>query len=135
MFMGKAILFDRIIKNGLYEDFVDFSAYMWVTRRGSAFNAGLILLQRPGAQYVETEEAWQEKYGRYIKHEATPIVVLRPFGPVEFLYDIADTYGDEIPEKMKDGFVMPPLRPLGEYDLTHFKDLAERLGIVCCPAH
>ena len=41
---------------------------MWVTRRGSAFNAGLILLQRPGAQYVETEKAWQEKYGRYIKH-------------------------------------------------------------------
>lgn len=130
MTMGKLALFDRICENKQYKDFLAFSTFMWLKKRTSAFNSALILLQRPGATYVETEETWKNEYNRAVRPDVTPIVVLRPFGPIDFLYDAADTYGDELPEEMKKTFVVPALRELKEYDFERFKILVKDLGIV-----
>ena len=55
------------------------------------YNAELVALQRPGARFVLTAKKWSDKYNRVIKPNARPLIILVPFYPVEFLYDISDT--------------------------------------------
>lgn len=56
----------------------------------SPYNALLIVLQRPQARYVFTPKRWLELH-RTVRRDARPIVVLRPFSPVMYLFDEADT--------------------------------------------
>lgn len=70
----------------------------------SPFNAFLIHMQYPGAQFVASAKKWEMHYGRTVKRDALPFVILVPFGPVEFVYDIADTEGPELPSRLLDPF-------------------------------
>lgn len=56
----------------------------------------LVQMQRPGARYVLSRNEWVRKYGREIKPNARPVIILVPFGPVDFLFDIADTYNPHV---------------------------------------
>ncbi len=56
----------------------------------SPYNAMLVCLQKPDAKFVMTATKWI-KYGRALKPEAQNIVILRPFGPVQCVYDVSDT--------------------------------------------
>lgn len=56
----------------------------------SPYNALLIVLQRPQAHYVFTPKRWKE-LRRTVRRDARPIVVLRPFSPVMYLFDESDT--------------------------------------------
>ena len=56
----------------------------------SAYNASLVYIQQPGNQLVLTPQQWY-KEGRQIKPNARPLVILMPFCPVSFVYDISDT--------------------------------------------
>lgn len=55
------------------------------------YNAALVEQQRPGAMFVATAEQWKKKYRRKIKLDARPVIILMPFYPVDFLFDINDT--------------------------------------------
>ena len=55
----------------------------------------LVEMQRPGARYVLTKKEWEKRYNRVLKENARPLVILFPFGPVEFVFDIADTMQNE----------------------------------------
>lgn len=61
----------------------------------SPYNAFLVYQQMPGASYVLTAPQWKKKYGRSIKPDARPLIIMVPFGPVGFVYDIFDTYPGE----------------------------------------
>ncbi len=61
-------------------------------RHLAPYNAMLVETQRPGAKYVLSEKEWRRKYDRGIKPNARPVIVLVPFGPVDFLFEINDTY-------------------------------------------
>ena len=61
----------------------------------SVYNAMLVRVQRPGAAAVATRAKWME-IGRPIKPDAIPIVILRSFGPVSFVYDQEDTVGSPL---------------------------------------
>jgi hypothetical protein len=65
----------------------------FVTRfRGySPFNAMLLHVQRPGAQFVAPASRWFQVYGRRVRPEANPLVILQPMGPVMFVFDVTDT--------------------------------------------
>ena len=69
----------------------------------SPFNAFLIHAQNSGVQVVLSAKQW-EKQGRKIKYNARPLVILIPFGPVNFVYDIADTEGADIPDYLINPF-------------------------------
>lgn len=58
----------------------------------SPYNAFLIYQQRPGARYVLNASQWLKQYKRRIKPNARPLIILVPFGPVDYVYDISDTY-------------------------------------------
>lgn len=55
-----------------------------------AYNAMLIKTQREGVQYALTVSRWA-KYNRRPKADARPVMILMPFAPVEFLFDVSDT--------------------------------------------
>ncbi len=55
------------------------------------YNAMLIHLQRPHAHFVLTASEWK-KYNRKVRAHARPLVILIPFGPVDFVFEIQDTY-------------------------------------------
>lgn len=69
----------------------------------SPFNAFLIHTQNSGVNIVMSALKW-EKRNRKVKFAARPMVILVPFGPVEFVYDIADTDGEDIPNAVKNPF-------------------------------
>lgn len=76
----------------------------------SPFNAFLIHTQNPGVQVVLSALQWAA-YKRVVNEYARPLVILVPFGPVNFVYDIADTSGDPIPD-----YLINPFNTLGDLD-------------------
>ena len=77
----------------------------------SVYNAMLVRTQRPGAAAVGSRKQWL-KIGRRVKPGAIPIVTLKPFGPVSFVYEQADTEGQEL----LPGFDGNPFHASGQFD-------------------
>jgi IrrE N-terminal-like domain len=87
------------------------------------FNAMLIHLQLPGAQFVAPAHRWRDEYGRHIKPGERALVILQPFGPVMFVYDVAQTepgpHARPLPSRVEHPFAMPPMRGVTEaLDMT-----------------
>ena len=72
------------------------------------FNMMLADVQRPGARYVAFRKDWV-RLGRQIKPGAIPIVVLWPFCPVRFAFDLSDTTGPETEDAVLDQMFGEPL--------------------------
>ena len=62
----------------------------------SAFNGFLLYNQNPALSFVATARTWARKFGRYLKLNARPLVILAPMGPVRFVYDLNDTEGEPV---------------------------------------
>lgn len=94
---------DAINKEGTsaFSEFIEFARRL---SNLSVYNAMLVRLQRPGAAAVATEKRWHDMR-RLVRPGAIPIVVLRPFGPVSFLYDVSDTEGPPLPGEHANPFV------------------------------
>lgn len=127
--MSKNDIFFHLMQNNQWDDFKDFAVFNYFNRGYSVFNSALILLQKPGATIVKTESRWnQEK--RFIKPEATPLVILQPNGPVMLVYDYSDTYGEKgdrknLAEELKQTFKN---RTKIEIDENMFCLICERLN-------
>ena len=70
------------------------------------YNAALVEQQRPGAKMVLTVDKWAKLYKRKLKPNARPVIILLPFYPVEFLFDIYDTRPNGKYNKVEDNFVI-----------------------------
>ena len=71
-----------------YRELIEFVSRF---RFYSPYNAMLIHIQRPGAKFVAPAHRWIWQYGRTIRPEAHPLVILQPMGPVMFVFDVDDT--------------------------------------------
>jgi hypothetical protein len=60
-------------------------------RSYAPYNAMLVHVQMPGAAYVAPPERWLRRYGRIVRADARPLIILRPMGPVMFVFDVSDT--------------------------------------------
>ncbi len=67
-------------------------------RHIAPFNAMLLHIQKPGLSFAARPKDWWDRFRRWPKQYARPLVVLRNFGPVEFVYDILDTEGEPLPD-------------------------------------
>jgi hypothetical protein len=84
-----------------YQEFLDFvTRFRWY----SPYNAMLVHVQKPGAQFVLTGSKWLSRHGRRIKPGAQPLVMLQPMGPVMFVFDVSDTEGEVLPELVEEPF-------------------------------
>ena len=89
-----------------FRKLLDFCVHF---RRLSPFNAMLLAVQRPGCHFALTANRWQRDYNRVTKTDARPLIIIRPFGPVEYLFDVADTVAinpdkDRVPEELDGAF-------------------------------
>lgn len=88
-------LFDQI---GIYHNVRDLKEVLKFVKRFPAmkpFNAFLLQIQKPGAIYVASDREWKDRWHRFVKPGVRPLIILKPFGPVDFVYDLSDTEGDE----------------------------------------
>jgi hypothetical protein len=81
--------------------------------RVAPYNAFLLHVQKPGSRYVASAKEWNERFGRSIKPGARPLVILWPFAPVHFVFELADTEGGApFPDELLNPFKMGgKLRP------------------------
>lgn len=82
-----------------FKELLDFCARF---RTLSPYNAMLVQMQMPTAEYVLTAAEWKRKHNRILFPHARPILVLVPFGPVEYVFDLSETTHD--PNEPKDLF-------------------------------
>lgn len=89
-------LFNKV---GMYRQSSDFRELIGFIKKFpnlSPFNVFLLHVQKPGSQFVATAAEWEERFNRTIKPQARPLVTLQPFGPVRFVFELADTEGEDL---------------------------------------
>ncbi len=91
-------LFSQILTYRNIDHFNSFMHHISGMTKLSPYNAMLIYMQRPGAGKVATAAQWRS-LGAELKEGANPLIILRPFGPVEFVFE----EGDLIPETKPEG--------------------------------
>lgn len=69
-------------------------------RSQKPYNAYLLHVQNPRVSFVRTASQWAKEFGRVIKPDAKPLLVLFPFAPLHVVYELFDTEGQESPEEM-----------------------------------
>ncbi|MCT2538748.1 ImmA/IrrE family metallo-endopeptidase [Sedimentimonas flavescens] len=98
---NRALVDQLIADTRLYDtakgvkELLEFTARM---RHIAPFNAMLLHIQKPGLSFAARPKDWLDRFLRWPKAHARPLVVLRNFGPVEFFYDILDTEGEPLPD-------------------------------------
>lgn len=83
-------LIRRALETPTAEEFTEFLAFTTRFRRLGVWNARLVNIQCPGATAVASVAEWNS-VGREVLPDAVPIIILWPFGPIRFLYELADT--------------------------------------------
>ncbi len=122
---ARAILDQLLSDTKLYRQGADYKALLEFVIRISnvaPFNALLLNLQRPGITYVASAFEWKTKFGRSPKTNARPLVILWPFCPVLFVYDVQDTEGKELPPGARAFFTR------GKLKLDDIHEFNKRLG-------
>lgn len=95
------------------------------------YNAFLIHVQKPGSRYVASVLEWQLRFNRRIRPGARPLVILHPFGPVHFVFELGDTDGpDPFPEDL-----LRPFRRCGPLSASTLKLLRANLPRVGVAYH
>jgi hypothetical protein len=96
------------------------------------YNAMLLHVQMPGAQYVAPAHRWLREYQRLIKPTARPLIILQPMGPIMFVYDVSDTEPGQdappLPEQVVEPFKIRQGQIRGE--LRHTIENAKRDGVL-----
>ena len=108
-----------------YKELLDFVVRL---RNFAPFNAMLLHLQKPGLTYAASARDWEERFGRWPKEGARPLLILWPFAPVALVYDILDTEGRELPKDVV------PFQAKGEIEdgeIKHFISLMGGKNISC----
>ncbi len=98
----------------------------------SPYNAMLIHIQMPGAVFVAPAHRWIRQYGREIRPNAHPLVILQPRGPIMFVFDVTDTEpgpkAKRLPREVEHPFEVRRGRLVGK-QLEYTIENAKRDGI------
>ena len=86
-------------------------------REFAPFNAMLLHIQKPGLTHAATARDWWSRFGCVPKSGARPLLVLRAMGPVDFVFDILDVEGGDVP---LDAFSFPTFGNLTEDRFSEF---------------
>jgi hypothetical protein len=88
----------RFRRSKKFTEAVEFVARF---REYSPFNNMLVYAQNPLTTHFATAGHWRKAFGRSIKEEARGMLILAPRTPVLMVYDISDTDGPPLPEKLR----------------------------------
>ena len=85
-------MFNYIKEHDMIDSLISYSAYMHRLTGLSLFNCATLLVQKPGIGFATTETQWRVKFDRFIKPDARPLIVMKPFEPLVIYYEACDTY-------------------------------------------
>ena len=68
------------------------------------FNNMLVYIQNPETTFYATVNRWKNDFGRRVREDARPMIILAPMHPVLLVYDVLDTEGDDLPEWFEEAF-------------------------------
>lgn len=86
----------------------------------SPFNAFLVHMQDSVASVVLTPDQWL-KHGRSVKPMSRPYIILFPFGPVRFVYNITDTERIDGKEDKLPSALIEPFQTTGKFSINILK--------------
>jgi hypothetical protein len=61
----------------------------------------LVKLQNPTCSFFATQKDWQKRFGRRLKEDARPMLILAPMHPVMLVYDLDSTEGRALPQELQ----------------------------------
>jgi len=106
-----------------FQEFLDFVTQF---NNLSLYNTMLVRLQCPGASAVGSRKQWAD-HGRSVNPDAVPIVILHPFGPVRFVYEVSDTHGRPLPGESRNVLFAEGPVLQEQYSITRVA--AEKYGV------
>jgi len=106
-----------------FRELLDFVVEL---RNFAPFNAMLLQIQKPGLRFAASAQDWRERFEREPKIGARPLLILWPFGPVAFVYDVMDTEGESLPEAVQ---TFRASGDISEEDISDFLRETKRDGI------
>lgn len=120
-------LFSQVLTYRRTEHFNSFMHRIAGLTKLSPYNAMLVYMQRPGAGEVATASQWKA-LGAEIKEGANPLVILRPFGPVEFVFEESDIIPETKPKGLESIFEIKK-GDISKTELYHLVDNLKGRGI------
>ena len=103
-------------------------------RHLSPFNAMLVNLQKPEARWVLRKREWDRDFHRRLKPNAQPLIILVPFGPVDYLFEIGDTESQLglFPDTDEDilSSIERPFRTKGDVSAEDIERLQKRCSLL-----
>lgn len=115
----------RLYRGGQdYQEMLDFVVRL---RNFAPFNAFLLHTQKPGLRFAAFASDWRKRFGRSIKEGARPMVIMWPFSPVAWVYDVEDTEGLDLPRDITEAF--RATGAIDKYRINEFTRLLAKQGI------
>jgi len=104
-------LFRRSARYCHAEEYKRFLDFVGGFPQYSPYNAALLHAQNSGVSFAATRRQWRDRFDRVPEPGARPYVILQPFGPVLFVYDLSDTEprseeAKELPKKVTNPFAV-----------------------------
>src|SRR5882672_1838721 len=109
---ARSLLDQLLTDSRLYTQSKDYKAlldFVVRLRNFAPFNAMLLQVQKPGLSYAASARDWRERFERWPKEEARPLLILWPFGPVALVYDVQVTEGKELPKDVSCFYAQGPI--------------------------
>lgn len=97
---------DLLLSSGIAyrnsDAFRELITFMGMFRDYSPYNNMLVYTQNRSCCYYATKKDWASRFGRRIKEDARPMLILAPMHPLILVYDIDQTEGNDLPVSYKD---------------------------------
>lgn len=81
-----------------FREMIDFMARF---REYAPYNNMLVRIQDHTCSFYATIKDWKERFGRNLKEDARPMLILAPKHPVMLVYALDQTEGQPLPEKLQ----------------------------------
>lgn len=88
-------LFRLIVEKKDSQELKHFLQFQKKNKHQSPFNNALIYAQNPRCVYYMTSDQWLKRHGCRVREDARPMIILFPFGPIKFVYDVSQVEGNK----------------------------------------
>jgi hypothetical protein len=112
------------------ERYVELLRFIRKFPRYSPYNCFLLHVQKPSVSFVATPGQWERRFGRTIKRDARPLVILAPMSPVLFVFGAQDTEGKPLPATLTDPFATNGILHEGVWEKTQLNLPRDRILLI-----
>jgi hypothetical protein len=82
--------------------FQEMVSFMANFRDYAPFNNMLVRVQNPSCSFYASKSDWEKRFGRHLKDDARPMIILAPMHPVMLVYDLDQTDGPPLPHEIRE---------------------------------